>query len=528
MVLRPDGSIVVTGYTYSQASSDDFLTIAYSPGGKPLWTNLYDGPAHSTDYASWICTGAGGEVWVTGSSLRTATNYDLTDVVLIKYSNNGIPLWTNRYSSAETNGDFPQALATDAAGNTYVVVSSAYWPSDGTGGTPVGGALIKYDASGIPLWTNQYPDYSDDGIYGPPAIALDPAGNILTSVGFNSPDYYGGSALIKLTTDGVPVWTNLSGGGSITVNHQGDIFLTGETYGPSFIGYVIEKISAAGISLWTNTMSGPTYDGGNVPQTLFDPSGNVFLVGGGSGSGFPGQYQILKVSTNGTPLWMKVNVNYFSNDWVLDAASVDNAGNLYLAGHGPYSTHTNADFVTVKFSGDGTALWTNRFDSVGLNDYPLAMAVDDAGNIYVAGQAHVLTAPPLVQSVPQLTVVKYADLMFYKPPQDFTGTDNITYTITDSLGNQATTNIPVLITPGQFQLSLTSPTNLTPAGLNFTLNTTPGTNTVIIETSADLINWLAIQTNSTVNGSVNLIAPPATNSPRRFYRAVIPGAITGP
>jgi hypothetical protein len=160
----------------------------------------------------------------------------------------------------------------------------------------------------------------------------------------------------------------------------------------------------------------------------------------------------------------------------------------------------------MKFSGQGFPLWTNRYDS-GFADYPSALAVDTEGNIYIAG------------SGPEL--VKYADLLFYTPPNNFTGTDTINYTVTDKLGNQATTNLSILVTPGNFALTVSSPTNLTPAGLNLSVDTTPATTPLIIETSTDLINWQPIQTNSAINGSVDLLDSSATNHPLQFYRAVI-------
>ncbi|MGZ4964569.1 MAG: hypothetical protein ACXWKG_07165 [Limisphaerales bacterium] len=527
MVTRSDGTLVVTGYSSSLATSEDFLTIAYSADGKPLWTNLYDGPAHYYDTAYYIATTPGGDVWVAGSSGRTSTNFDLTDAVLIKYSSNGLPLWTNRYSSAPTNGDYAQALTTDPSGNAYLVVGTTYWPSGGNYGTPLGNTLIKYDSTGVPLWTNRYPAHAAQGLIDVEAIALDQAANVFIA-GDASDQFVSGSALVKLTTDGIPIWTNIhawpfmSPIRSILVDHNGDAVLTGESFSTPSVVYVVMKVSAAGDSLWTNSMVGPNYDGGGVPQTLLDPAGNVLLVGGRSGAPSPGLYQILKLSANGLPLWTNLTVTLQTNNSIFDTAAMDSAGNLYLAGYAPSSGAGNLDFITMKFSGEGLALWTNWFDpGAGSGASADALAVDGTGNIYVAGQSHDVYGH-------ELTVVKYADLMFYKPPKDFTGTDTITYTVTDYLGNQAPNNLSVLITPGEFRLSVSSPTNLTPAGLNLNLKTTPGTNTVIIETCADLINWQPILTNSGTKGSVELLDPPAANLPRRFYRAIIQGFTNGP
>ena len=68
------------------------------------------------------------------------------------------------------------------------------------------------------------------------------------------------------------------------------------------------------------------------------------------------------------------------------------------------------------------------------------MVVDGAGNIYVTGESE-------SQLGKHLTTLKYSDLLFYRPPKDFTGTDNITYTLTDTLGRSASGSVEVLVAP---------------------------------------------------------------------------------
>jgi len=78
----------------------------------------------------------------------------------LKYSNAGVPLWTN------SNGGI--AIAVDTSGNGIV-----------TGQTHVGtnyfAATLKYSNAGAPLWTNLYT--SAAGSAGPMAIAVDENGN---------------------------------------------------------------------------------------------------------------------------------------------------------------------------------------------------------------------------------------------------------------------------------------------------------------------------------------------------------------
>ena len=50
-------------------SYHDYATIKYSSAGVPLWTNRYNGPANSDDYAYAVAVDGSDNVIVTGYSL---------------------------------------------------------------------------------------------------------------------------------------------------------------------------------------------------------------------------------------------------------------------------------------------------------------------------------------------------------------------------------------------------------------------------------------------------------------------------
>jgi hypothetical protein len=520
MAVRADGSIVVTGPSAGVGTALDFATICYTADGVPLWTNRYDGPNHGGDTPRFLAINGSGEVWVAGDSMRYATNSTLKDVALVKYAAGGVPLWTNRYSSLETNGAYPTALAVDELGNAYVQVRASYWT--GFTGTLVEDVLVKYDAQGNVVWTKSYPRTAPDsgqGLHTLGPMALDDSGNLFVAGVSGGQFWNTGSSIVKFTSDGTALWTNHHPFGAVSqfqllsVDRQGNAIVTGERWGDGTWNYVVIKCSKDGASLWTNVLTGPTYTGGNVPQTLADPAGNVFLIGGTPGAS-PGLYRILKVNSEGIPLWTNQTADFGITNSMISRSAVDSAGNLYLTGHAPGAESGYRDFVTMKYAADGLPLWTNRFNGSGDgDDFPFALAVDSAGNAYVAGRSESSAGSP------EFATAKYADLLFYSPPRDFTGTDTIAYTLTDTSGNQATGSVEVLVMPGSFQFLPVAMT-MTPSGLELLIEGVPGTNVVVLEASPDPFSWLPILTNAPDDGAVRFCDPAAMLLPQRFYRAV--------
>jgi len=522
MAIRNDGSVVVAGYSYSPGTDYDFATVSYAADGTALWTNRYDGPGHGADFARLITANPSGDVWVVGESMREAINWELTDVAIIRYGSNGVPLWTNRYSSFETNGAYPLGLAADSAGNVYVAQTGTYWRS--SVGSPIEDSITKYDALGNVVWTRHYlrtaPD-SGQGLHDLGPMALDDAGNLFVG-GSSGMEYYtSGSSIVKFASDGTALWTNyhsfglMAGINLLSVDRQGNVIATGEAFHLSTNSYVILKCLKDGASLWTNVLAGPRYDGGNVPRTLPDPFGNVLLVGGRPGAS-PGRYQILKIGSNGIPLWTNQHADFGVTNSLIQDAAVDTAGNLYLAGAAPTPNGGHLDYVTIKYSVDGRPLWTNLFNGgANLDDVPFALSVDGAGNVYVAGTSESQAGQQ------DFATIKYAAVLFYYPPKDFAGSDAITCIVTDASGNYATGSVEILVARGAFQFNL-SPgvATSTPAGIQLQLQGGAGTNAVVLEASQDLSSWKRILTNAPDHGAVHFSVPYDPSQPRQFYRAL--------
>src|SRR6185369_8985261 len=156
IAIDADGNVIVAGVIYSASAYSDWLVVKYSNAGLLLWTNRYNGPGDANDQANAVALDPNGTVFVTGYSdvvgIRCFDCYPSLDYTTIAYSKDGVPLWTNRFGGPvelESN-DEAVAIAVDAHGDVVVAGVSARdayfydW------------VTIKYSNAGVPLWTNRY------------------------------------------------------------------------------------------------------------------------------------------------------------------------------------------------------------------------------------------------------------------------------------------------------------------------------------------------------------------------------------
>jgi uncharacterized delta-60 repeat protein len=384
VVVDTSGNVFVTGNSLGNGGFFDYATIKYSGAGVPLWTNRYNGPADTDDQAYAAAVDPGGNVFVTGASTRSGGNYDYATIA---YSGAGLPLWTNRYNGPANSDDTASAVAADASGNVFV---TGY--SGGSGGDSYY-ATIGYSGAGVPLWTNRYIGPAN-GYNQANAVAVDASGNVFVT-GYS---YHGGAndefATIAYSGAGAPLWTNRYNGPgnganqayAVAVDASGNVFVTGSSDGSGGgSDYVTIGYSSAGAPLWTNRYKGPgDYNGAKA--VAVDTSGNVFVTGISRGSGVYNDYATIKYSGAGVPLWTnRFNGTAGGDDWAV-AVAVDASGNVFVTGYSATTLSGDYDYATIKYSGTGVPLWTNGYNGPANGwDYAQAMAVDASGNVFVTG-----------------------------------------------------------------------------------------------------------------------------------------------
>jgi uncharacterized delta-60 repeat protein len=222
------GNVYVTGTSSGSGTGDDYATIKYGPDGSEQWVARYNGPGNYYDEPGALAVDGAGNVYVTGYSVGGSTS----DYATLKYNASGVQQWVARYNGPATNNDMARALAVDAAGNVYVTGGS--WGS----GSDYDYATIKYGPDGGEQWVRRYdgPAKYDDRTT---ALAVDAAGNVYVTGGSwgSSGDY--DYATIKYGPDGSQQWAaRYDGTGSgrdvgcaLAVDAAGNVYVTGHSAG---------------------------------------------------------------------------------------------------------------------------------------------------------------------------------------------------------------------------------------------------------------------------------------------------------
>lgn len=261
--------------------------------------------------------------------------------------------------------------------------------------------------SGAKLWTFQYGGASDEA---GATITLDSAGNMYVGGGTNGGLYgntnFGGydGLLIKLNSAGKRQWAVQIGTTSndfvdgTVVNHSGDIYVCGTTYGDldgnlgaGNTDIFVAKYSNAGVKQWVREFGTSGYDAGYA--IAVDASGNVYVTGIAAG-GLDGNITaggfdmfLTKYSPSGVKQWTRQLGTAAAEIGVGIKVSV--SGDIYVAGHtdGGFDGASSAggwDGLLVKFNSSGVKQWSRQFGTA-FDDFTSGLAIDSNGYLYVVG-----------------------------------------------------------------------------------------------------------------------------------------------
>jgi len=389
MALDSAGNVYVTGVSHL-SSGIDIATVKYYTIGDTAWVRSYSGAADSTDWAQDIAVDPLGNVYVTGYSYSDST-YE--DYLTIKYSPAGDILWTRTYDGSDNicDGDVPWAVALDNAGNIYITGSCIDFDCNRNIVT------IKYASNGDSVWIARYdgPEGNDDYAS---AMAVDDSGNVYIT-GVTSPDWTGPDFVtLKYYSDGEVAWArqycnpeSLYFGAdypeAIAVDHIGNVYVTGYTQRTyTDLDCTTIKYDVNGDTVWVRTFSGDGAHADRGVDIVADDLGFVYVFGQTYSENTYNDYLTIKYSSNGDTEWVRVfdgTGNYQDFGYGL---GIDPYGNVFATGSSCVERY-NWDYTTIMYYPDGALGWVESYDGNEGEDSAIEIALDPEGNIYVTGSS---------------------------------------------------------------------------------------------------------------------------------------------
>lgn len=343
MVLDGSGNAYVTGYSMGAggAVTGDYTTVKFSSDGNIDWAASYDGPAHGQDEADAITLDDSGNVYVTGESKGSGTNFDYATV---KYDNDGRQLWCARYDGPKSGVD--QATAVRVwSGGVYVTGASE-------GLSNYDFATIKYDGNGDQQWVSRYADPSGVFDYAR-ALAVNDSGVYVTGYLYGSLADY---VTVKYDDGGNEQWDRIyqgpgnSGGiaTALAIDGSGNAYVTGYAGG----GYATLTYDTSGTEMWASSYINPN----STPNDLIvDGAGYVYVTGESNYD-----YATVKYDANGEEVWTATYNGPSNWEDGASALTLDGSGNVYVSGYSQDSV-TGSDFATIKYSQPSTPWPTFTF-----------------------------------------------------------------------------------------------------------------------------------------------------------------------
>lgn len=423
IVADAAGSIYVTGSSAGNSGDLDFSTLKYSSAGAPVWTNRYNGPGNGNDVALEMVVDSMSNVIVTGRSIGQS-GYD--DIATVKYSGLGLPLWTNRFDGIVGGVDGANAMAVDQANNVFVVGSS-YGGSIINNGSGYDWVILKYSPEGIPLWTNRFDMTPTDSAL---AVAVDPAtGHVFVTGYSTTPGFYDRCVTIAYENNGLPLWTNVYGWkaksddrGRGIATYMDKVFVIGHSRDAANFDDIITIAydSSTGSPLWTNRYNGPANGTDYGSRVKIDNTGSPIIAGSSSTGTVGWDFNVMKIIGAGSPIWTaRYNGPVNASDHVADMI-LDPHGNIIVTGDSANLAVSpfDYDFATIALSSSGVPVWTNRFGGLGAGeDRAEAVAVSAEGSVYVTGYSYNGTDW-------DYTTIKYAPISMSQIPLNISRMEN--------------------------------------------------------------------------------------------------------
>ncbi|MBI5142241.1 MAG: DUF2341 domain-containing protein [Nitrospirae bacterium] len=404
------GNVIVTGFTNNSGNHDFYTAKFLANGTGTAWTAAFD-KSGGEDVPVFVAVDASDNVIVTGY-VWNGLNFD---VHTVKYNGtNGTVLWQHTFNSSVNGNDYPASVAVDALGNAYV----GGYAQGASGSDDM--LLLKYgtDGPGLdgnPIWVVTYNGASNshDRIT---SVTASSFGVVVTGESRNATNF--DALTIKYASDGSFLWERkyiASGDERGTVagfDASGNVIVGAVSFnGTDKDIYCAKYNGASGAVTWQNTFNNG-FDEEPVALHL-DASGNAYITGWTfSVTGATDIYTARYNGSTGSTVWSAI---YNSNDGNGDspvAIEVDESGDVFVAGYTFDVVSGDYNFRTIKYAkSSGNLLWSASFDgSAHGDDRPVGLGLSPTGEPILAGWSEGVSAGDL-----DYYVVKYDPGLLDRP-----------------------------------------------------------------------------------------------------------------
>ncbi|MCC7301820.1 MAG: hypothetical protein IT233_04170 [Bacteroidia bacterium] len=386
MSLDADGFVYVAGNSFSLGTSSDWKIIKYHPDGTQEWMFTYNGTMNGGDYAKALKIDPTGNIVITGTSVRASGN----DITTIKLNSSGTLLWESHYDGGSGGNESSAGLSLDEGGNIYVCGSTLGVASQDV-------VIIKYSQNGVELWNQTFNgSWNLDDI--PYRIACD--NNSVWVAGKTFTGTYSDALLLKYSSAGTFLWSKTNNGSGnqddefldLTADEAGNIYVTGNTYGSGpGQDMLTVKYSSSGQQKWVSKYNGPAGND-DLGTSIVYHTGSVYVCGGSKGeeSGITSyDFVTVKYGSNGSAKWIQRYNGAANRDDMPAQIILDQAGDI-LVGGSSEGGDTNTDYLVVSYSKQGTFDWLHRYNNATVNgaDVLVGIASDELHNVYLTGTSY--------------------------------------------------------------------------------------------------------------------------------------------
>ena len=349
-----EGNVYLTGTTEGDlggpnAGGEDAWVAKYDPSGTRLWVKQW-GTADDERFND-VTVDSNGTVYVTGITgvfEELGYEYDVADILIVKYDSNGELLETQQLGDAD-EFDKAEKIEVDGSGNVYIMGHSG---SDSIG--VYGGFVAKYDSSGNQQWAQgNWPGGAEAPML--EDFAVDSAGNVYAA-GNRGLDTWSG-VLTKYDSSGGELWSNnFSPVYDISLDGANNIYAT-------YSGGLV-KYDSNGNKLREQELNDyGRFVGG-------DREGNVYVLTS-IGYGDEKEEKIVKFDGSGNLLWEE----QVASELNVSAFLVDSEGKIYLTG-------STEDSLSGNNAG-GTDAWVGKLDPNAAAAASKALTLDEGTTLAI-------------------------------------------------------------------------------------------------------------------------------------------------